>query len=94
MDDLPELSDLAAATEQNLTDFLHTDLALCFTFADLVTTELSMGERDAAQRVRAKAEQGYATISRFLPGVHNPQQRDDIERKLNNLRSTLDSLPV
>ena len=73
-------------------DFLQTDLALCFTFAGLFNTEVGLGDREAAQQVLAKAEEGYATISRFLPEVENAEHQQAIERKLNDLRTTLDGL--
>lgn len=92
MGDTPKLSALQAEAEQNRLHFLQTDLALCFTFADLVRTELGWGDREAAQRVLAKAEDGYATIERFLPEVENAEQRQELERKLNDLRTTLDGV--
>ena len=49
MSELIKLSDLQAATEQNRDNFLKTDLALCFTFADLVKTECEMGDWEAAR---------------------------------------------
>jgi hypothetical protein len=91
MSDLPNFSELHAESQKNRIDFLETDLALCNTFARLVRTELQMmGDRDAAQLVLAKAEEGYATIARFLPGVEDAQHRKEIERRLNDLRTTLD----
>ncbi len=92
MSDAPNPSELHAKAEQNRLNFLLTDLALCFTFADLVRTELTMGDREAAQRVLAKAEDGYATITRFLPEVENAEQQEEVRRKLNDLRTTLDGI--
>jgi hypothetical protein len=91
MSDLTKLSDLHAATEQHRVDFLQTDLALCFTFADLVQTECGMADWEAAQSVLEKAETGYATIARFLPEVKNADQRFEIAQKLAELRARLDS---
>jgi hypothetical protein len=92
MSDSPDLSKLHARTEQNRIDFLQTDLALCFTFIDLAKTELAGGDREAAMQALANAENGYATIARFAPEVNNPEQRNDIEQKLGELRSALDAL--
>jgi hypothetical protein len=44
MSNLPKPSGMHAETEKDLIDFLQTDLALCPTFADLVSTELSLGD--------------------------------------------------
>lgn len=41
----PNLAKLHAETERSRYDFLQTDLALCFTFADLVNTELGLALR-------------------------------------------------
>lgn len=92
MSDLPTISELQANTDKNRTDFLHIDLDLCFTFADLVKTELAAGDRETANRVYAKAEAGYATISRFMPEVNDPKQRNEIEKRLAMLRDALDTL--
>ena len=92
MSDSTSPSELHAQAEQNRLNFLLTDLALCFTFADLVRTELGLGDREAAQRVLAKAEDGYATIARFLPKVEDAEQQEEIKRKLNDLRTTLDGI--
>ena len=55
MDKLRDFSEMQEATEKNLVDFLQTDLGVCSTFADLVRTEMRMGDGAAAQRVFAKA---------------------------------------
>jgi hypothetical protein len=92
MGDWSKLSELHAKSQQNRLDFLQTDLALCFTFADFVKTELELGDLEAAQRVFARAEEGYAAIARFLPDVENAEHQHEIERKLSDLRTTLDGL--
>jgi hypothetical protein len=92
MGDWTKLSELHAKSEQNRLDFLRTDLALCFTFADVVRTELGWGDRKAAERALTKAEEGYATIARFLPDVENAEHRKEMEGKLNDLRTKLDSV--
>ena len=91
MADLTNLSDLEAATTRTRLDFLQTDLALCFTFADLAKTERQIGDRDAARRVLEKAETGYATIGRFLADVENADQKYEIAQKLAELRARLDT---
>jgi hypothetical protein len=92
MSNLRSVSELQAETEENRIDFLRIDLALCFTFIDLANTESETGERDAAIRVCAKAEDGYATIARFVPEIKNPEHRSHITQKLAGLRAFLDVL--
>ena len=94
MDDLPKLSELHVETERNRIDFLQTDLALCSTFADLVMTELRMGDQEAAQRVLAKAEERYATIAHLLGKIENTLHRNAIQEQLNDLRTRLDNLQL
>lgn len=91
--DSPNISKMHAETQQNRLDFLQTDLALCFTFSDLAATELeTMGDREAALRVQAKAEEGHAAIASFLLDVGDGPQKQAIQQKLADLRSKLDSL--
>jgi hypothetical protein len=86
------MSDLSAETQRNRLEFLQADLDLCFTFAALVDTELLMEDRAAALRAKAKAEEGHATIARFLIGVDDSPQKQAIERGLDKLRTKLDLL--
>ena len=92
MSDLQSLCELRIKTEENRIDFLRTDLALCITFTDLAKTEITIGDRDAALMVCAKAEAGYVTISHFLPDVNNPEHRKEITQTLKELRAVLDLL--
>src|SRR4051794_5070834 len=92
MGDLQTLSELRAKSEESRMDFLRTDLALCFTFTDLAKTEIAAGDRDAAIRVYAKAEDGYTTIAHFVPEVRSAEHRNEITRRLRELRAVLDVL--
>jgi hypothetical protein len=49
-----------------------------------------MGDREAALRVRAKAEEGHATIARLL--LDDGPQKQAIQQNWARLRSKLDSL--
>lgn len=91
MNDLWNLPDLDAATESILLNFLQADLALCFTFADRLNSELRMGNWDAARKVLAEAEKGHAAIARFLPRVTDVEPRNEIKRRMNYLRTILNS---
>jgi|tagenome__1003787_1003787.scaffolds.fasta_scaffold20981873_6 hypothetical protein len=91
MADLPRFSDQESATDRDRIDFLRTDLDLCFTFVDLAETERASGDTDAAQSVLDKAEHGYSTITYFLPRVENDDQKQEIQRRLLELRVRLDA---
>ena len=90
MAEFPPVSDFQAETEKNRLDSLRVDLKLSSTFADLAMTELRMEHHDAARRALAKAEDGYATVARLLLDVTNPDYRNEVEPKLNGLRTKLD----
>lgn len=87
---MPDISEVRAETEQNRFEFLKNDLNICFTYADPSRTELCSGDSEAAARTLARAEEGYATIVRFLANVKDPENRTGIETRLNGLRATLD----
>jgi len=67
-------------------------MALSTTFADLVLTELSLEDWQAAQSALAKSVEGYATIARFLAKPKDGRHRLSIEQQLNDVRAKLDSL--
>jgi hypothetical protein len=92
MADLPEFSEIRIKTDQGRLDFLKTDLALCSTFADLVTTELELGDLEAARSVWMKADSGYYAMERFVSQVPDLAQRAAIKSKLDRLRIRLDDL--
>jgi hypothetical protein len=85
-----DLAEIHAQAQRNRIDFLKTDLELCFTFADLLDTELQMGDRDAAQRLRENAEHGHDTVAYLLLGVDEGSEKDVIQQRLNQLRARLD----
>ena len=72
-------------------DFLRTDLALGKTFVDLAITEMDIGQFDAARRVLAKDEQGYATIQRMVLNLDNAHHQNEILQRLGELRAAIDA---
>jgi hypothetical protein len=86
------LAELQTKAEEARVDFLQTDLTLCFTFADVFQTEMEAGHLDDARHMLATTEEGYSTISRFLPRVENQIQRDEIAVRLNSLKERLDHM--
>jgi hypothetical protein len=85
-------NDLSTQADQDRLDLLQTDLDLCFTFADLIITELGLQDREAAERLLAKAEQGYATNEYFLPMICNEGKRQALQQRLHQLRARLDGV--
>jgi protein-disulfide isomerase len=71
-------------------EFLHADLDLCKTFVELAKTEAVIGQPDAAQRVLAKAEQGYATVARMLLKLDASIWQNEILKRLEALRTASD----
>jgi hypothetical protein len=90
MADLPHWSELEAKGQQNLLKFLETDLALCFTFIEVAITDLNAPEE--AREALLKAEEGYATVSRFFPRLQESAEKNTIGRVLIELDSKLRSL--
>jgi hypothetical protein len=92
-----KFADLEAQTDRNRVQFLQRDLELCFTLASLAETEHDLGHREAANRSVAHAEEGYASIQRFLS---DPKHTDHIGGEiggelmagLKRLRVTLDGI--
>lgn len=81
-----------AEAQRSFLEFLRTDLELCFTFADVVNTELQMEERPAALRAKGKAEQGHDSIARLLRIVDAGAEKDAVAGRLAQLRVRLDGL--
>ncbi len=91
MSETRQISELYDETERICLDFLLTDLALCFTFVDGLRLQLELGNRDAAQRLLVKIEKGHANITRLVRYVADVRCRNEIKRRLNELRTTLES---
>lgn len=72
--------------------FLSVDLNVCFTFARVVETEISLGEWQGAKRGLEKAERGYAVIRRLLSKLGNIEQQAEVLVKSDRLRKRLDDL--
>jgi hypothetical protein len=83
------MHEIVAEAERVFVEFLKAQLALCFTFVDLVKTELIM-DGQAAESVIKKAEDGYANVARLLPRVQSVHLRDEITVTLAGLRVRLD----
>jgi hypothetical protein len=92
MDESPSWAELTARSQQARTDFLKTELALCFTFLKLASTEFEFGDLAHASRALQKAKTGYATIARFLPGLEDSGQRKKMGQKLALLKAAIETV--
>jgi hypothetical protein len=75
-------------------DFLRTEIETGSTFAELAAG--AGDDRDKRERNRGNAKQALATVERFLPkalGV-TPDERNDIEAELENLRIAIAAIPA
>jgi len=91
MEDLQEeIRQLRQRTNQNLREFLETDLQTCFIAVDRGELELSLGNSLEAQKELRMAGRGADVIERFLRDADQPLE--DIEARLVDLRAALDSL--
>ena len=86
------LRSLSTEVDRGRFDFMQTEVAVSTTFIEMVHTEWKSGDREAAARLREKAEIAYATIQRFFPELRNTEHRDQISEQLVGLRSRLDEI--
>ncbi len=90
-----ELERLRTESDRNRLDFLRTDLGACFTLVELAVTEYHNGHREASRQSALHAEDGYATVSRYLSDERHAkhisrEQREELESGLAQLRAKLD----
>lgn len=83
---------IQAETEQLRLDFIRTELETCRTFASLAATEFRIGDREAAQHCIRESERAADTAIRFLPRVTCAEKRREFEKKVRDLRETLDDV--
>lgn len=81
-------------TERARLEFIRTDLDLCLTFATVAETAYSMGHREHAEQIVARAEHGYATLVRFFSKATGltPGIQQELQSKFKELRDRLDAL--
>jgi len=85
-----EIRDLREKTNQNRRQFLVTEVQTCFIAIERAQLEISLGNTDEAQKEIAVASRGADVIERFLDKA--PGEMADLEAKLAELRSSLESL--
>ena len=90
MSDLEDIRYLREKMNQNRRQFLETDLQTCFIAIERAQLELSLGNAHEAQKEFVIASHGADVIEQFLRKA--PVQMAEIEAKLGNLRSSLESL--
>lgn len=85
-----EIRDLLEKTSQNRRQFLETEVQTCFIAIERAQLELSLGKTHEAQKEFVIASRWADVIEGFLRQA--PVQMADIEAKLVELRSSLESL--
>jgi hypothetical protein len=90
-------ADLEAQIDHNRIQFLQNDLQLCFTLVSLAETKHDVGYQEAAERAVVHAEEGYASIQRFLSDPKHADHIGDETRRglaagLVRLRARLDGV--
>src|SRR5690348_12173705 len=88
---------LQRQADETRVQFLKTEFDTCFTLAGIAEGELRSGLRENARRSIAHAEQGYATLQRFLSdpkhaGRLTGEQQRDFRKEMERLRKNLDEL--
>jgi uncharacterized coiled-coil DUF342 family protein len=84
-----EIRELWEKTNQNRRQFLETDLQTCFIAIERGQLELSLGNTHEAHKEFVMASNGADVIERFLRKA--PGEMADLEAKLSDLRSSLES---
>ena len=88
---------LQRQSDQTRVQFLQTEFDTCFTLVGVAETELHTGLREHGRRSIEHAEQGYATLQRFLSDPKHSDrltddQQTDFAQELRRLRERLDGL--
>ena len=86
------LAHLQAQTEQLRLEFITTELETCRTFASLAATELQIGDREAAEHCITESKKACDTAIRFLSTVTCSEERRRLEKRVRDLRETLDDV--
>jgi len=79
-------------TELRRYELLVVDSDLCATFIDSAWMQLTLGNREHAQKALAYAERALEVMEGFLPRVMNGQQQSEIRSRLGELRKSLDAI--
>ncbi len=91
MNPAPNWTTLRSESEQIRSEFLKTDLEVCFTFVGVTETEIQMGDLAHAKEVLGKAQRGYEVISQFLPSIADEEQRQQIAGRLAELGESIEA---
>lgn len=92
---IPRISnELQAKAQQNLVDFLGTELELGYTFAKTAELEASMNNREHFELAKKHATSAIETIHRFESRITDSQVQQEIRKRAEDLQSLLDTLGV
>ncbi len=85
-----QIRDLRERTELNRRDFIRAELQTCSIAVDRGHFELSLGDRDEAEKEFAIAHRGAQVIEKFLS--EGPRQIPELEARLPALKASIESL--
>jgi hypothetical protein len=90
----PPFHELQARLNQNITDFLRTELELGFTFVKTAEIEASMNNAEHFEYARKHSESAAETIQRFAPRIAEPHTRREILQGADDLQKRITSLGI
>jgi hypothetical protein len=90
-------AEIQRTLDNDLQQFLDTDLEICFRFAALAETRIAMGHHELSRHSLLDADRGYRSVLKFLSDPrHNSRitaaEMDEFRNKLARLRKRLDEL--
>jgi len=94
-----QLAQLQRRSDENLVDFLRTEVAAGFAIAELAETEYQMGNDELGARSAQHVAEAYSTLRRFLADTRHTgrltgEVRQELTAGAERLKSTLDGLAV
>ncbi len=84
-----QIRDLREKTESNRSEFLRIELQTCSIAVERGRLELSLGNRDEAEKERAIAHRGAEVIEKFLSD--GSRQLPEVEARLVELKASIES---
>ena len=88
--ELSKLAELRAKTDQELVKVIDKELERGLHFALMTEGVKEASDSDSAQQPNIRAEAAYAEALKLLPMVDRHSERRRLEKKLRQLRETLD----
>jgi hypothetical protein len=90
-------ANLKPESNRHRLNFIRSELALCFTFSSIAVRKYETGNREAAEKFMAYAEEAYETVIQFLSDPKHfehlaGKEIEDMRSELDRLRERLDRI--